>query len=144
MKAIKSLQIWLYKDVYYVRAYSQTTVGLRTTRYNEIHVVPSTEISSLSKVILETFNECQMSVLHPDFSVKQPKSKMLELVGLRTHKELEKKGRTLCISLKENLLMITPWFFNGKHLEAKDDLFCSLDPDDITQTVLKAFEQCHR
>lgn len=142
MKQIKSEQIWLYNDKYYIRAYSQTAVGLRRARDDIIHVISIEETSSLSKIILEAFNECEMGIPHPDFYVKQPRDKLLDLMGLKTHKELEKKGKALSIYLEENQLEITPWFFNGKNLEGKEDIYCSLDPEEIMKTVLEAFEQC--
>lgn len=82
-----------------------------------------------------------MDVPHPDFMQKQPKNEMLTATGFKTEKALMKMGKAVSVTVKGNQLDINPKFFNGSYITSSPErhILCSLDPVDITKTVLAAF-----
>jgi hypothetical protein len=144
MKEIRSLEIWFINNTYYLRAFSITEVGLGTAKGNPIHIVKEIELDKLSRVILETLSECQFGIPHPDYRIKQ-ENKMLTTIGIKSNKELMKKGKSLDIYLKENKLEFHPMYFDGEAMTSSADryMYSSLHTEDITKTVLEAFERCH-
>lgn len=145
MKKIISAELFLINNKYYLRAYSTTTVGMGTARGNPIYIMTTDQLSTLGTEILRTFKDCKMDVPHPNFQLKQPKSEMLAVTGIKTDKELMKTGKSVGVYLNGEQIEIHPMYFNGKYLTCSPDryMYCSTDPDDITKTVLAAFERCH-
>lgn len=122
----------------------RTVEGLRTARGNPIYVINAENFSKLGSGILKTFKDCKEGIPHPNFKEKQPKDEILKATGVKTDKALMTAGKIVSVYLNENQVEIKPWYFDGKHLQSPTDreIYCSLDPDDITKTVLAAFEKC--
>jgi hypothetical protein len=137
-----SLEIWLVNSKYYLRAYSVTTVGLRYTANNPIHVLE--DLSSIGEEVMKTLKECQQGIPHPDYWIKD-ENEMLKVTGAKTEKRIMKEGKLVSCYLKEKNIKITPWYFDGRAMSANDggEKISTLDPEDITKKVLEAFEHCH-
>lgn len=144
MKKIRSIEIWEVKDTYYLTAYSVTTVGLRNATDNPVHILTKEQQHRLGEESLLTLQECQYNVPHPDPDVKKYKeanAPFLKLVGMPSWGKLIRNGKCVDVIHMVDRIRVHPTFFDGKHLtgERERDLFCSLDPDDITRTILEAF-----
>lgn len=144
IKQIISAEAILINEKIYMRAYSQTTMGMGRAD-NPIYVLEKNNFHLLGEKILETFKDCKMGIPHPDYTQKQPKDEMLILTGSKTDKALAKSGKHVAVTVKDGLLDVSPMYFNGQYLTGSPErhILCSLDPNDITKTVLKAFERCH-
>ena len=67
-----SAEIWLYKDVLYLRAYSVTTDGIRYSLPNPIHILKKEEIERLPEELMVTFSECKFDIIDDhDRSIKK-------------------------------------------------------------------------
>lgn len=144
MKQIISAQLWLVNNNIYLRAYSITTAGIGLAD-NPIYIISQDKFDILGGEILKAFKDCKMGVPHPNYKEKQPKDEMLTVTKFKSQKAIMRTGKAVDVYLKDEQMKIVPMFFNGKYLTSSPDryMYCSLDPDDITKTVLAAFEQCH-
>lgn len=145
MKETRSLAIWHINDKYYLQAYSVSVDGIRYGYNNPIHVLDKDQQKLLGLEILETLKECQHQLPNPSITDRNTEIKLLSTLKVKSFKELMQKGKTVSVYFKQNELKIIPDYFNGKYLTSSPDryMYCSLDPDDITRTVLEAFERCH-
>ncbi len=144
MKQLRSAEIWYINDKYYLRAYSITVTGLGYSLDNPVHIISKQNIHDIGLEILNTLGECRFNIPQPSFNIKK-ENKIITMSGLKSIKEVMKRGIKIGVSLEEERLSISKWYFDGKGMSstASDDIFCSLDPSDITKKVLEAFEQCH-
>jgi hypothetical protein len=142
MKEIRSIEIWFINNTYYLRAFSTTEVGMGCAAKNPIHIISASEASKLGSKILSTLKECQQGIPHPDYRIKE-ENKMLTETGMKTEKQLMRKGEKVSVIEKEDRLKVYSLYFDGKamsrHMPPAES---SLNPDDITRTVLLAFERC--
>jgi hypothetical protein len=144
IKEIKSAEIWLYNDLYYLRAYSVTVDGVRDSGGNPIHVIKAEELDQLAPTIMQTLTECKFNVPHPDFRIKV-RNEMLDVTGAKTEKTLMTKGKSVSVYLAKDHLDMNAWYFNGKYLTSSKEkkMHCDLEPENIKATILSAFEKCH-
>jgi hypothetical protein len=142
MKEIRSLAIWLLNNTYYLQAHSVSVDGIYYSASNPIHIINQSEEYKLGNEILETLKECRFGIPNPPLD-NTDRKQFHALLGVKTEKELMKKGKSLYLTLKEKI-NIYPLYFDGKamsrHTPPEE---CSLNPEDITKTVLEAFERCH-
>lgn len=139
-----SAEIWLYKDILYLRAYSVTVDGLRWSLPNPIHILKIEEIDKLPEELMLTFSECEFDIIDPNPRIT-PKSPLLSMMKMRSYRERDRKAKLVMVYLKDGRLVVDPWYFDGKGLTSTiaREMNCSLDPDDIKKTILEAFDRCH-
>lgn len=143
MKEIRSIEIWFINDKYYLQAYSVTVDGIRYSGKNPVHLVAANEKPILGEQVLNTLNDCQFGIPNPPLKDNTDIKQFHTLVGVKSEKELMKKGKSVSVYLENDKVEISSWYFDGRALSCiKGDLYSSLNPDDITRTVLAAFERC--
>ena len=93
---------------------------------------------------MQTLKECKFGIPNNPNDTSGWKN-FLRIVGAKSGKELERKGKSVSIYLEDECLKISLYFFNGEYMTSDParDLYCSLDPEEITKTLLQAFECCH-
>jgi hypothetical protein len=140
----KLVGIWLKKDVFYLEVYSQTTDGIWTSTYRiEPYVVKLEDIEKLGKVLMEALGESQVGL--PPLPLTQSsdnRKQFLSVVKVKSEKDLMKTAKKLFVNIQEENVTINPYKFNRKYMEPELEkvIESKLDPERLTQDVLKAFE----
>ncbi len=145
MKKTISCSITLYKDTFYLQAYSVNVDGFRDAADNPIHIIKKEEGHLLGLKTLKTLKDCKFGIPNDDPNDMSNYKHFLKLVGAKSSKDLMQNGHSVSVLLQGEKIRVSPEYFNGKYLTSSPDryMYCSLDPDDITKTVLAAFERCH-
>ena len=99
-KKIYSAEVWLYKEIFYLRAYSVTVPGIRYSGNNPIHILNLEDVDRLPEEIMKVFNECQFGIPNPDWRT-EGRDELLDIMKFRSYKEQAKKAYDLLDALEE-------------------------------------------
>ncbi len=140
----KLIGIWLRKNIFYLESYSQTTDGIWTSTYRtDAHVVKMEDIDDLEKTLIKVLEESQVAIRPLPLSESATnRKKFLAFVKAKSENDLMKTSKSMSIYVQGEKVTITPDKYNGKSLkpELNKAIESNLDPKQLAQDVLKAFE----
>jgi len=145
IKRIKSCSVYFFPDVAYIVAAARTVPGFEIDAEPIFDVRREAAPSKLGDAIIAALNSYQLDVSPPD-----PRSKnvgpLLKRTGLKSWKQLEKKGLHVRVSLDGAAVRVMPTMRDPVRggYEHKPDLAfeCELVPADIGVATLQALERC--
>jgi hypothetical protein len=135
----KIVSILLKNDIFYLQAYSRTVDGIWSSIHNDVHTLKRENMDKLGEILLKTLDESLVGI--PPITVFGIQ-KILSATGEKSEKMLIKKSKAVSIDVRDGKIFIAPEKFDGKYMkrEMEKEIESSLDPERLTQDVLKAFE----